>query len=136
MSSQRLEDMWKEAQTRFRDLTGKDLLLPRSTSPDDLRKALEARVEEQKGKTSPELAKVKDAGLNILSCIKLLGGVVAQGAAMVRVLELLLMDKRTQKKKKSLMCERTGIWSGRYLFQRHISAPGRAEKDKGLPRRH
>lgn len=95
-----MEDMWKEARARFRDLTGKDLQLTRSTSPDDLRKAFETHIEEQKGKTSPELAKVKDAGLNILSCIKLLGGVAAQGAAMVRVLEFLVMEKTGSKKRK------------------------------------
>lgn len=103
-----MEDMWEEARTRFEDLTGKDLQLTdkdlqltRSTSPDDLRKALEAHVEEKKGNTSPELAKVKASGLDILLCIKFLGGVAAKGAALVRVLELLLMDKRSQGREKS-----------------------------------
>jgi hypothetical protein len=85
MSSQSLNDMWAEAGTRFSNLTGQNLPLGRSTSPDDLRKAFEARIEEEKAKGNrPELTKAKDAGLNILSCIKLLGGVAAQGASMVR----------------------------------------------------
>ncbi|KAK4151597.1 hypothetical protein C8A00DRAFT_35745 [Chaetomidium leptoderma] len=83
MSSQSLEDMWEQARTRFSNLTGQTLPLRRSTSPDDLRKELEARAKEEKAKTTPELAKAEDAGLNILSCINMLGNVAAKGASMV-----------------------------------------------------
>ncbi|KAK4165325.1 hypothetical protein QBC43DRAFT_315721 [Cladorrhinum sp. PSN259] len=73
MEKQTIENMWAEAETLFKQLTGQSL----GSSPGDLRKRIEARSSDK------DNAEAKDTGLKILACVKLLGGVVAQAASTV-----------------------------------------------------
>lgn len=73
MEQQTIESMWTQAMERFKELTGQSL----GSAPGDLRKKIEARAAEKDKKAS------RDTGLKILACVKLLGGVIAQGASTV-----------------------------------------------------
>lgn len=81
MDKQSLEQMWKDAQDRFRELTEENLKLTPPRTLDDVRKQIESDSTGPKEKESKRRA--KDMSLNALSCIKLLGGVAAQAGAMV-----------------------------------------------------
>ncbi|KAK0620979.1 hypothetical protein B0T14DRAFT_567693 [Immersiella caudata] len=77
---QTLAEMWRDAQLRFSDLTGADLVSHAGLG--DIQRLVEARLGEMEEKSSGHVRKRKDVGLNILSCIKMLGGIAAKGASM------------------------------------------------------
>ncbi|KAK4441967.1 hypothetical protein QBC34DRAFT_457327 [Podospora aff. communis PSN243] len=81
MEQTTLAEMWRDAQLRFSDLTGADLVS--HAGPVDMQRLVEARLGEMEEKSTGEARKRKDVGLNILSCIKMLGGIAAKGASLV-----------------------------------------------------
>jgi hypothetical protein len=88
-SEQNLKEMWKKLEERFKAKTGRDLK-PKSTKTlEEIKKKLELQ-ESQIPPDEPEKKdakrRAKDAGLDILYCLKLLGGLAAQGASIVSVL--------------------------------------------------
>jgi hypothetical protein len=79
--------MWEQAQLRFQERTAKSLKSATGKSLEDVLKELEQKYPEdnifqaQNGSQS----NVKDIVRNVLNCINILGGIVAQGASMVRM---------------------------------------------------
>jgi hypothetical protein len=84
MAEQSLPDLWKEAEARFQSRTGKPLRRSPAKTLEDVRKEIESqqmegtKVEKEDAKT-----RAKEASMNALQCLKLLGGIAAQGASMV-----------------------------------------------------
>ena len=85
MEKQSLDIMWEEAMERFRILTKQSLHVSPPRTLEDVRKQIELyqsdSSDDQQSRGGKERA--KRMSLNALSCIKLLGGVAAQGASMV-----------------------------------------------------
>ncbi|KAI1023732.1 hypothetical protein LB504_005215 [Fusarium proliferatum] len=79
-----MEQLWDEAAKRFLARTGKALNRKPPMTIDDVRKQIESRTDQTTDTdASNTLKHKKDIGLNILECLKLLGGVAAQGASVV-----------------------------------------------------
>ncbi|KAH8592092.1 hypothetical protein B0O99DRAFT_689874 [Bisporella sp. PMI_857] len=84
MEKQSLDDMWSDAMERFRDLTTKNLKLSPPRTLDDIRKQIESeQADSLNSKAKDSKKRAKEIGMNALTCIKLLGGIAAQGASMV-----------------------------------------------------
>jgi hypothetical protein len=81
MDKQSLDQMWKDAQDRFKVLTEQNLKQTPPRTLEDVRKQIESDSTGPKEKESKRRA--KDLSLNALNCIKLLGGVAAQAGSMV-----------------------------------------------------
>jgi hypothetical protein len=76
--------MWEEARGRFLARTQNSLDLKPPKTIDDVREMVEHRYDPTSPVDSDENHKrAKEIGLTILSCLKLLGGVAAQGAEIV-----------------------------------------------------
>ncbi|KEF52389.1 uncharacterized protein A1O9_11630 [Exophiala aquamarina CBS 119918] len=76
--------MWEQAQVRFQDRTAKSLKSATGKSLEDVLKELEERYPEDnifEAKNGSQ-SNVKDIVRNVLNCINILGGIVAQGASM------------------------------------------------------
>ncbi|KAH7237095.1 uncharacterized protein BKA55DRAFT_543730 [Fusarium redolens] len=77
------QPLWDEAAERFLARTGKGLNRNHPMILDDVRKQIESRTESA---TDVDIANTlkhkKEIGLNILECLKLLGGIAAQGASL------------------------------------------------------
>jgi len=89
MSQQTSEDgtigeMWKNALEEFEKLAPgksfKDIAL--STTPEDLRKKLDALNDAGKGDKNSKSSRAKEIGLKVLDVVKTLGGVAAEAAGM------------------------------------------------------
>jgi hypothetical protein len=93
MAEQSLPDLWKEAEARFQLRTGKLLKLSPAKTLEDVRKEIEAQQTEVIGKKGNDKTGAKDYSLTALQCLKLLGGVAAQGAAVVRLQTLILLKR-------------------------------------------
>lgn len=80
-----IAEMWKNALAEFEQLVPdkgfKNLAI--STTPEDLRKKIEALNAEADAKKNPKASKAKDIGLKVIEVIKTLGGVAAETAGMV-----------------------------------------------------
>lgn len=86
MDKKTLDDMWKDARERFRSLTGQNLELSPPKTLEDIRKQIESQQSDSStAKEKDSKKRSKEISLNALSCIKLLGGVAAQGASMVSI---------------------------------------------------
>ncbi|KAM6485833.1 hypothetical protein HDV62DRAFT_403210 [Trichoderma sp. SZMC 28011] len=84
MADLSIRGMWDEAGRRFRARTEKSLDLKPPKSIDDIRDMIERRYDPSSpAESDGGHERAKRIGLNILSCIKLLGGVAAQGAELV-----------------------------------------------------
>ena len=85
MEKQPLDNLWKEAMDRFQVLTQKSIKMSPPKTLDDIRKQIESdQVESSDNRQQSDGKKrAKEISLNALTCIKLLGGVAAQGASMV-----------------------------------------------------
>lgn len=81
-SESSMEEMWRDATSRFNERTGMNVNMRPPKTLDDCIRELEKSgfPEESEGKSGKE--KLQDYGINILRCLKLLGGVAAQGADM------------------------------------------------------
>lgn len=77
--------MWEQAQLRFQERTAKSLKSATGKSLEDVLKELEERYPEDNifQAQSGSQSNVKDIVRNVLNCINILGGIVAQGASMV-----------------------------------------------------
>lgn len=75
-----MTEVWEVAQREFERLTGKQLQPTSAAALQSIRDQIEA------GRSSkdPNVQKAKDAGLRIIKCIQLLGGVASQAASLVR----------------------------------------------------
>ncbi|OTA57974.1 hypothetical protein K449DRAFT_398189 [Hypoxylon sp. EC38] len=82
-SESSMEEMWRDATVRFNERTGMNVNIKPPKTLDDCIRELEKSEfpEESEDKSGKE--KLEDYGINILRCLKLLGGVAAQGADMV-----------------------------------------------------
>ncbi|EHK18004.1 uncharacterized protein TRIVIDRAFT_122489, partial [Trichoderma virens Gv29-8] len=79
-----IRGMWDEAGKRFLARTQKSLDLKPPKNIDDIREMIERRYDPSSPADSDgSHERAKRIGLNILSCLKLLGGVAAQGAELV-----------------------------------------------------
>jgi hypothetical protein len=79
-----MEQLWDEAAERFLARTGKGLNRKPPMTIDDVRKQIESRTDPTTDIDAANTLKhKKDIGLNILECLKLLGGIAAQGASVV-----------------------------------------------------
>jgi len=83
MAEQSLKELWEAAEARFRLTTGKSLKLSPPKTLEDVRKEFEFQQAGDVGKEDGKGRAAKDFGLVTLQCLKLLGGVAAQGAAIV-----------------------------------------------------
>ncbi|KAK4085703.1 uncharacterized protein Triagg1_693 [Trichoderma aggressivum f. europaeum] len=84
MADLSIRGMWDEAGRRFQARTQKSLDLKPPKSIDDIRDMIERRYDPSSPADSDGGHEgAKRIGLNILSCLKLLGGVAAQGAELV-----------------------------------------------------
>jgi hypothetical protein len=83
MEKQSLPDLWTAAQKRFRDKTGKVLEFSPPKTLEDVCKQIESQQADFSTKDKGLKEKAEDATMNALNCLKLLGGVAAQGASMV-----------------------------------------------------
>lgn len=85
-------DMWEAASGRFQEQTGRKLERNPGISLDDCFRRIEAarpsNSTEKAPFTSEKRHKLTRYTLNTLRCLKLLGGVVAEGAEMVRLLAM------------------------------------------------
>ncbi|KAK0761408.1 hypothetical protein N5P37_006358 [Trichoderma harzianum] len=85
MADLSIRGMWDEAGRRFQARTERSLDLKPPKSIDDIRDMIERRYDPSSPADSDSDGgheRAKRIGLNILSCIKLLGGVAAQGAEL------------------------------------------------------
>lgn len=85
MAEPTLPDLWKEAEARFQRITGKSLKLSPPKTLEDVRKEIEAQQTEDATTQDFKSRVAKDFSMTALQCLKLLGGVAAQGAALVRL---------------------------------------------------
>jgi hypothetical protein len=83
MAEQTLPELWKEAEIRFQRITGKPLKLSPPKTLEDVRKEFESQQTEGVMKEDGKTRATKDFSMTALQCLKLLGGVAAQGAALV-----------------------------------------------------
>lgn len=89
-----MDQLWEDVSARFHQRTGRSLdVKPARTLKDCIQEIEVTRKPtddpEQNG-THSKTETAKEYGRNILQCLKLLGGVVAEGAGMVCCLSLLL----------------------------------------------
>lgn len=81
-----MEELWKDVRVRFLELTTMNLDLKPARTLDECIREIEkpkARSKSTVEETSKR-ERAKEYGIGILKCLKLLGGVAAQGAEMVR----------------------------------------------------
>lgn len=82
-----MKSMWQDASARFADRTGLSLDLKPPKTLDDCVGVIEKRQQpvmaNSSFNTSSRTEKAKEFGIDIIRCLKLLGGVAAQGADMV-----------------------------------------------------
>lgn len=82
-----MQQLWDEAAERFLARTGKSLNRKPPMTMDDVRKQMESRDDPNtESDAASTLKHKKDVGLNILECLKLLGGITAQGASVVTII--------------------------------------------------
>jgi hypothetical protein len=93
MAEQTLPELWKEAEARFHRITGKPLKLSPPKTLEDVRKEIESQQTEDIVKEDAKTRATKDFSMVALQCLKLLGGVAAQGAALVSLQDLRLERK-------------------------------------------
>ncbi|KAI1442152.1 hypothetical protein F5Y02DRAFT_421269 [Annulohypoxylon stygium] len=78
-----MEEMWQDATVRFNERTGININVKPPKTLNDCIKELEATRAPIESDGKKDAEKLEDYGINILRCLKLLGGVAAQGAEMV-----------------------------------------------------
>ncbi|KAK1244073.1 hypothetical protein MKX08_002211 [Trichoderma sp. CBMAI-0020] len=84
MAEPSIQDMWEEVRGRFLARTQNSLDFKPPKTIDDVRQMVEHRYDPTSPADSDDNHKrVKEISLTILSCLKLLGGVAAQGAEIV-----------------------------------------------------
>jgi hypothetical protein len=74
-----ISEIWEGARREFERLTGKQLQPTSAASLQHIRDTIEA----SRSSKDPGAEKAKQAGLRIVKCIQLLGGVASQAASLV-----------------------------------------------------
>ena len=80
---QGFKQMWVEARFRFEETTKKSLVQSRNHTLDDVLKDLDQKFNGNDTNEGAKQQRVKELASNVLTFIKLLGGIAAQGASMV-----------------------------------------------------
>ncbi|KAF4341851.1 Nacht and tpr domain protein [Fusarium beomiforme] len=84
MKDMTMEQLWDEAARRFEDRTRQGLHPKPPITLDDVRQQIESRPESATDVDDVSSIKhKKEIGLNILECLRVLGGIAAQGASVV-----------------------------------------------------
>ena len=83
MEKATLQQMWTEAMTVFERRTSQTLNLRPPKTLDDVRRQIESQPVQYAPDNQSWSRTAKNASMNVLYCLKLLGGVAAQGASMV-----------------------------------------------------
>jgi hypothetical protein len=78
-----MDQLWETAQKRFRERTGQKLQVSPPKTLDDVRKEIESLSGDDGFKDNERKERFKESCMGALYCIKLLGGVAAQGASIV-----------------------------------------------------
>ncbi|KAK3319420.1 nacht and tpr domain-containing protein [Apodospora peruviana] len=82
-----MQEMWDDVESRFEKLAGKPLRSKGTTSLDDCKAQIAKLQRPADADTAPAkrsgTAKTKSFAMDMLHCVKLLGGVAAQGASIV-----------------------------------------------------
>lgn len=78
-----LDAIWQEAEDLFRSLTDQTLRLDPPRTLADVCKQLDAQQQLPTSTSNDRRRDAKQAGLNVLYCLKNLGAIAAQGASMV-----------------------------------------------------
>lgn len=79
-----MDELWAKAQQRFQDRTGKELQISPPKTLDKVREDIEDLAAKKDVFVGEERKRrFKDNAMGTLYCLKLLGGVAAQGASMV-----------------------------------------------------
>ena len=78
-----LQQMWSEATKEFEERTSRVLNIHPPKTLEDVRKQIESQQAQYDSDERGLARQAKDASMNVLYCLKLLGGVAAQGASMV-----------------------------------------------------
>lgn len=79
-----LQDMWTEAEEHFLSLTGKNLSVSPPKTLEDVRREMESQQAQYDAGDKDLVRNAKNVSMNVLYCLRLLGGVAAEGASMVR----------------------------------------------------
>ena len=80
----RFHNVWEEAQQRFMERAGNKLNFSPPVTLNDIKRQIESSPEEHDSKRAKDKQQFKTVCFDVLSCLKLLGGVAAQGASIVR----------------------------------------------------
>lgn len=80
---QSFAQIWEEAEMRFQQATDKSLKQPKKRSLDDVMKELDNRFNSNDSEERYKQQRFKQAALNVLNLVLLLGGLAAQGASAV-----------------------------------------------------
>lgn len=119
MEKPSLDDIWKDAIQRFNSLTNQDIKISPPKSLDDIKKQVDSQQSDSSDQKEKDgKRRTKDILLNVLQCIKLLGGVAAQGASMVR----LPNSSPSWKVQTEVDISHLGIRASRALLQRRVPA--------------
>jgi len=79
-----MDELWEAAQKRFLERTGQKLQISPPKTLDEVRKDIESlSMKGDLSKDDERKRRFKDNAMGVLNCLKLLGGVAAQGASMV-----------------------------------------------------
>lgn len=106
-----LDELWKDAQDRFENITKQRLRASSVKRLDDVIKELDAKYIVKSSEDATIQNRTKRAVHNVLQCIQLLGGIAAQGASIV---------SRTLQMRYCLLIMLIGFWTGQSVLQRGI----------------
>lgn len=127
--------MWEQAQLRFQERTSRALKSGKGKSLEDVLRELEERYPEDNIFQAPSGSKsnVKDIVRNVLNCINILGGIVAQGASMVCIL---IISEPRSSPESDCQLTKIGVWrSCRHLLLCRLIPHRDARKDRSTLRR-
>ena len=140
MGALTIEETWKQVQARFEGYIQPAKLQSAQLSADELRKKIEVyanskssseprekdkakeKYKEKERERGKKRAKAKEIGLNMITCFQLLGGIAAQGAAIVSVAVSIARNRQ-------IANSATGFWSGHCVFQCPITPSGYPYQD-------
>jgi len=78
-----LKDLWDDAEKKFQKITKKSLKASSQKKLDDVLRELECKYAEKDSDEESYKRQAKAMIQNVLTCIKILGGIAAQGASVV-----------------------------------------------------
>ncbi|KAL9088549.1 MAG: hypothetical protein Q9159_003039 [Coniocarpon cinnabarinum] len=126
-----LATLWDEARQRFYSRVGKNLQRDPRVTFESVVGQIDERVPQEDSKDSERKRTAKKACIDALSCIKLLGGVAAQGASQSALDKFKSLIDRQSKVESTLTLE-TAMANGSHLKQLREAASETGEKIDGL----